>query len=489
MLPEETISCITNHIESYESLKNMALCSSQFHRISVPCLYSHVHLRNEDTSSFIHLRDLTALLLRKPEYAHHVRHFTLRDDFQTGTDDNFLEENMKQETTQLEIEEVFKEAIKKYSHSKEEEDKWLDDVARGGNEDALLGLLLPALFKLQRLDLCMPFGDAPYFMRLLTRVGQKQKPFDTAPTLLALNEIMNTASDEKYGIMLDYVPLYLGLPAIRGIYCHRVGSGDDDDTPHSDLAALERGTSSVVRLELKDCKINAPDIIQMLHAPVALENFVYELGWGHLSYCSHSFPAIQTGLDAQKGSLKNLWLDYAHDIEWLTDNSMDDLTPMSFLDFKALKHIRIGTVFIFGEEGELDDEGEREIRNRFVNILPPTIETFRITRCADHFERVLLAVEGLLEHKEQRFRHLQTIVLEAPWPHKKEFWEKTVALLKLANSKGVGMTTIDDKTVGEPSFGLDWPERKWGMDENIEWAEGYNALNTQMMMEVVDIQH
>lgn len=488
MLPEETISRIFNYIEYYESLKNLALCSSQFYRISVPCLYSHVHLRNEDTFAFVHLRDLTALLLRKPDYAQYVRRLTLRNSFETESRDDRSKDDKWEKAICFGVEDVFKEAIKKYSHSKEEEDKWLEDIARGGNEDALLGLLLPALFKLQRLDLCMPLGSTPYFTRLFTRVGQKQKPFDATPTLLALNEIMNTASDEKYGTMPDYVALYFGLPAIRGIYGHRVGSGDDDNEPQPDLAALEWGTSSAIRLELKDCKISAPDIIQMLQAPMALETFVYELGWGHLSYCSHRFPAIQTGLDAQKDSLENLWLDYAYDIEWLTDDNMDDLAPMSFADFQALKHIRIGTVFIFGEQGDLDDEEGRDVRNRFVNVLPPTIETLRITRCTDHFERVLLAVEGLLEQYEQRFAHLGAIVLEAPWPQKKEYWDRTAVLLQLADAKGVKMITMDDKTEGLSNY-RDCPERKWGMEENIEWAEGFDGINTQAVMEAVDIQH
>ncbi|KZP22942.1 hypothetical protein FIBSPDRAFT_1043291 [Athelia psychrophila] len=505
MLPEETISRIISDIESYEPLKNLALCSSQFHRITVPYLYSHVCLRDDgssqleehlykNTPSFIHLRNITVLLLRTPEYAQHVRRFTMREQFQTGSDIKIWEEIYERDDVVWEeIDEVLKEAIKTYSHSKEEEALWLRDVAEDRHEDALLALLLPALVKLKCLDLAMAAG-ANYFARLIKRVGRKEKPFDSSPSLSALTDIMNTVSDEEYGMAPSYFALYFDLPAVRSIYSHRLASANDEDDnapPELELAALDPGTSSVTHLELKDCKLHRTDIIRTLRSPKALTTFIYELGIG-LSYCGHNLPAILSGLETHKHSLENLWLDHPNGDEWRTDgDGMDDMTPIAFFaNFQVLRNVRIGTGFIFGEDDRKDfgDEERREVRRRLVEGLPPSIEMLRITHCADQFLRVLSAVEGLLEQKEKRFVYLKAIALEAPWSFMAEFWDRADTLLYLADTNGVRFTAMNDNTIAGPCYSPGWPERAWGMEEDIYWAHGFNGLNTREVMKVVDIR-
>lgn len=54
------------------------------------------------------------------------------------------------------------------------------DVA---NEDAVLALLLPALPKLQRVDLMMPYG-ANYVVRMFEKASKNMKPFHSQPNFL-----------------------------------------------------------------------------------------------------------------------------------------------------------------------------------------------------------------------------------------------------------------------------------------------------------------
>jgi len=87
-IPPEILFRILDFVESKSTLINWTLCSSQFYETGVPYLYRHIELYDDEDGQalygFPHLRSLASLLLRRPDLARLVRHFTMREAFNDG---------------------------------------------------------------------------------------------------------------------------------------------------------------------------------------------------------------------------------------------------------------------------------------------------------------------------------------------------------------------------------------------------------------------
>lgn len=378
---------------------------------------------------------------------------------------------------------VLGKAIQAFSQSDEEEIAWTSRL-KGDfteREDALLALLLPALANLQRLDLVVDDGESPCFTEMLDRIGQNARPFATQPALIALTEIFTTNDEDKYGMDCSIIAPYFLLPSLRRLYGHKIGSSDDDH--HPALAALKSGASSLTHLELRYCMINSPDIISMVHACKALKTFIYERGYGHLSYSNFSTTAVRKALVPTETSLESLWLDCCPGTTYCNDS--DDFAAItSFARFRTLKHLRVGLLILLGahfnssgnEEYDLDEENywdENFIIDqgpcRLVDMLPSTLETLYLTRCNGRISLMLIHLEKLLELKSERTPHLKKITFETAFDLKPYSFSRLDAL---AEKVGVDLCKIDTSCpVGE------WVDRGWGMDEDIFWALGLDGIN------------
>ena len=150
-LPPEITSHIIASIDSKPAIGSLALCSRRLNIVTAPYLYQHIELWGHDGTGkglpSARLRNLTSLLLERPDLAQHVRHFTMREWFSC--------EGHSGEGGQVEgPDQPIKTAIKAVSQSKEEEAEWLEEVSwnEATNEDAFLALLLPTLLNLEKLD-------------------------------------------------------------------------------------------------------------------------------------------------------------------------------------------------------------------------------------------------------------------------------------------------------------------------------------------------
>jgi hypothetical protein len=140
--------CIISFVPATSTLCNIARCSSVFYSLTVPVLYKHVDLYSLGCGNFPHLRTLTILLLTKPTIAQHVRQFTLRDLLSK------VQPNSNTERTKLDVEDVLTEAIIASSHSTDESEEWMMDLA-ADHPNAILAILLPTMVKLEKLDLML----------------------------------------------------------------------------------------------------------------------------------------------------------------------------------------------------------------------------------------------------------------------------------------------------------------------------------------------
>ncbi|MCJ1318397.1 hypothetical protein MMC15_003725 [Xylographa vitiligo] len=492
-LPAELVRSVVSNIDSNDTLCNVARTSHALHDIAIPFLYDHIALYDQEGGTrcfqFKKLRPLTLFLLNRPDLARLVHHFTMRHEPSTGY---FTKKRLEkgEPVYRLKVDGIFKDAIKAASHDEEEEKQWLQHMKWPDHGDATLALLLPVLPNLKSLDLMLMSG-CTYLDRMMRRVAMREKPFDKEPGFLALKDVMHTYCDEKYGMDVKYIGMFMRLPSIRRIFGHRMGSDDGvDGQADETLAALVTASSTVSHIELKDCKLHKRDLANMLRAPKALKTFIYEAGCGCLSECGMNFRAAVSALAPQVDYLEHLWLDFEHRYRPTWDDMIDDTTPIhSFTEFENLKVLKVAVVFIFGNEEFSSSQYEDWRQKKAYGLtgkFPRSLETLHLLHCEDNFELVLLSLEDMLEHKERDAPRLSKLVLEGPMLKEREWWNRTVHVARIGKAKGIDMITVN--TAGELS-GYDGAlERGWGMDREICWAEGVNSRNKYPPDEIVELQ-
>ena len=194
-LPFEIIGIIAANTESSVTLRNLACCSHAFYHLAIPYMYEHVelkphrknyclpgcHLRSEDV--YVYLRNFAYLLLERSDLASYVRHFTMSKDFSVGNKSRQLEREGHIVPT-VDVDNVFKSAIKTSSRSVDEKQLWLKHASWTDMDDSILALLLPVLINLTRLDLMAK--DSVYVERMIGRARQRKTPFNTQPAFTSL---------------------------------------------------------------------------------------------------------------------------------------------------------------------------------------------------------------------------------------------------------------------------------------------------------------
>ncbi|MCJ1282638.1 hypothetical protein MMC26_001963 [Xylographa opegraphella] len=493
-LPLEILRIIVSFVDSDDTLCNMARVCHTLYDITIPFLYDHIALYDREGCpgeyEFKTLRPLTLLLLKRPDLARLVHHFTARESFSAGF---MTEKQIKQGEpfNRLKVDDVFKDAIEAASHDEAEKKQWLEQITWPDHADAILALLLPALPNLESLDLMLGMFGCTYFEKMMQRAGMREKPFDKDRGFLALKDVMHAWDNDKYGMGVEYIGMFMRLPSIERIFGHRVGSDDRVGAePDATLAALQTASSTVSHIELKNCKLDERDLANMLRAPKALKTFIYEVGWGYLSYCDMVFGAAVSALAPQVHYLENLWLDFESWVRPEWNDQTDDTTPIrSFAQFEILKVLKVAIVFIFGEleasSSQRKDWKESELRG-LTGKFPRSLETLHLLHCEDNFELVLLALENMLKHKERDVPRLSKLVFEGLVLNAKEWWDRMMYLTQLSKTKGVEMVTV---TVPEGASRHEGGvERGWGMDRDIFWGECVDETNVYRPEEVVDWQ-
>ena len=227
VLPEEMICHILSFINSKRCLSNLSSCSKSLHQTVLPFLFRHLEYDTKQYGGipyFPHLRGLTSLFLHKPEYASFVRHLTMRNTLHGDNYFGYKQQNEDFIIDTVEVEEVLETTIKASSHSNEEATEWLHYASYKTSSDALMAILLPLLNRLEKLDIML--GDnLKYFKRTLSRIGAKEKPFDTKSALTTLTDVTLTCHNmgDGRGMEPTFLSLFIYLPAIKAVYAYYVG--------------------------------------------------------------------------------------------------------------------------------------------------------------------------------------------------------------------------------------------------------------------------
>ena len=407
----------------------------------------------------------------------------MRPHFDTGPFEPVLRPITIEEANALDLPSEVKNAINDASYSDQDAADWLRDVYLR-NEDAILSLLLTTLTNLETLDLEVPAWP-DYLERTLMRAGRRDRPFHKSGALAKLTQACWFHHDNMYGGKLAQG--LFALPSLRSLFLHRIGSEANyiDFTPPSVLANLESNSSPIEHLELHNCRIKNNDVRDIFRVPRTLKTFIYSVGWGHLSEHGVSLPLLYEGLQQHRETLENLWLDTPDgDIEWLPD--IDDTSPLgSFRDFTKLKRLRLAAVFIFDQNYvDFTDEEEDQLTNALVNLVPPNLETLHISHCEEYPYFLASALKRLRVHPDRPER-LTPITLETTRVGL-ECHGEDLSVARYQSDKAGILVTILDNLDGTTYEGHPKVERKWGMDEDIEWGECGSECNQRPIYPKID---
>lgn len=457
-LPPEIVSCVVANIESKLSLCNLARCSHQFYLHTIPHLYYHIKIQEavrQREQQNGQLRDLASLLIRRPDLAMLVRHFTLHAVLPSSPRIGpFKKSEEHVRPGFVEVDQAFKTAISIFSESKTEEHNWLRQLSHThrGHRDLILALLLAALPKVEELVLNLETQfDTPCLERMIRRAAHRERPFDIQPSFRALKIYQHTHSI-GYAQTTGCMDSLLRLPLIQKI------SGSFRNQTKRDhalkktividkaLAELDSSSSPLASLDLSACVMTPIDLGHMLRVPKALKTMFYRL----LPYTCVTLTDICHALGPQKNCLESLGFVYDNKYYQIDDVEYrrEAFGPMtSFVGFKSLKVFKTPVFSL-----EKTENGTE--RHKLINIFPPSLETLHLTHFQACSESILEALEHLIAQKSpQHIPSLKTIILEGPkiiYPSlaKPMWWTGTPNttmgnLSRVAAAQGVSIDTIE----------------------------------------------
>lgn len=429
-LPPELLTRIIANVKSQHTLYNLALSSRQLYSYSIPYLYQHITIQEEKQQSG-QLRNLTSLLIQRPDLAKLVQYFALHtapfvhackysEDPKYSGDFEYFKESDGHASARIgKGAQAFKTAVSAWNLSKEEQIDWLEQLTcprSWCHHDSVLALLLPALPKVKNVVLDLKFGHETHRLeRMIQRSVRKKKPFNIQQPFEALTVFACPHSQPGQQIhTIHFLALLLKLPAIQEISgCFNSQLGEFFSHvrfPPRDPVKIDSSSSSVTSLDLAAYALSEADFIQVLQAPKALRTLFYTVDPPNGLKSEYIHHALGT----QKDILESFSLDYDNSFEELfvreTMSSLGELDYFrvikSFTSFNALRVLKIAVLFFFTSTNWANC-------HKLINIFPPSLEVLHLTRFQGRFECLLEAVDHLLASKSsQHISSLKRVILE-----------------------------------------------------------------------------
>lgn len=277
--------------------------------------------------------------------------------------------------------------------------------------DLILALLLPALLKVEKLVLRLDMNhryESCYLEEMMRRAARRESPFDVQPLFEALTSFVY--SDDLFNARsTGFIASLLKLPAIRTISggfgnmwnqtIHEDDSISGVGIPDESLIVLDSSSSPLTSLDLDDRRLSRADLRHILRAPKALKTLCYKLSPHEFV----KFTDLRDALRPQEMCLESLGLD----LKYEKDGTSDLLGPMkAFSSLNALKVFKIPAGLLV----TTDNGAERD---NLINIFPPNLDALHLTHFQAGFERLLEALEHLLEQKSPRqIPSLRSLIVE-----------------------------------------------------------------------------
>ena len=468
-----------------KTLANLAACSRQLHALVIPQLYRHVQLWAskkpfDGIGPCRSLRPLAVLLLRRPDLAAMVQRFSL--ECRLISSQPFVRDKNK-------LDQVLVDALRKRNLKSKAEAHWLFHLRRKGYHQYTVALLLPALWRLQVLELTGV--DTQRIQFLLERPSL---PREVGGVNAQLSYVMHAHPS------VQFVAALLRIPSVRRLRCKAL---DDRLQVSKAVSQQEAGTSNVSRLELIDSNVFGVNLGHILLIPRKLEVFVMDsvrFQWPTFPF--PSFPRslnMRDALELHKENLTTLWLGgkdpntYCSGIA--SSGYIADLRP-----FINVRRLGVTPEYLIGNKNETrqdianaagvllhavsDDKVKDFDQARCVplrGLLPLSIETLAIcpisarsdaSVCRYYGRRLIAALKDLLRDRPRSLRSMRLTgdISGAPW-----IWEGLVSLMELCEIEGVTVLVVDTKQWDvlpnhTESELVDW--EMWDVSHELGMVEG-----------------
>ena len=404
-LSNELLSLIIENIPAQSTLFSLFLCSKHLSGLVRPRLYASVTF-NYPHQSFERLYGLAHAVLRSPENALYVRHFAIRC-WITHDELNYRPEGRLSPSAGLDFD-YLETVVRRYSHSETDTANWMDDL-RKGVEDALLVLVLPALVRLEHVELSTPHG-AGYYERMLVQVRNGPRGSDSFLCFNSLTTLTVSWWATENGLQFSQLRPFFTIPSmrsLRGTSIIEAEKSNHDDDPVS--ALLLPHSSGITDISLGTSNLGPEDFEEIFQACKCIKSFRYQHADGGIGYHEFSTASIARALPAAKHDLEELCVENA-DIHFCLDGFPEEnILIGSLTGFIALRSVRTQPSVLLGPE--------RPATVHLNEVLPHSLESLHFIGCVDDEEVmvVLGELEILLAEKTSRFPRLSKIICERPF--------------------------------------------------------------------------
>ena len=510
-LPEELLSTICS-FSPQSSLLNLAQCSKTLHRIAIPHLYAHISFRTWESPFLL---PFAWRVFTSAQHAKYVRSLAVSvasgmsspvdvwddDDREAkrpwlassrGRRGGSGDENAEEENKQM-VEKTLKKVCVQHTIDEQDAEEMFNMVKSGGNDIAIVVLMIAHLHNLRTLDFCYcSISTSKTLLRALDLVtrgprslksGQSSPQQDHPLSFSKPLDIMVSGDDDKYPNHSLHVAAFLNLPNIRSLYAWKSGDSDwDDSMPRDDaFFKLKPRSCAVEYMELRCSKLYHEHFDYLLNAliPAKLKTFIYEVGctWAWVSV--HHKKMIES-LAPHYETLECLEFSHESFYPYQFGNDTEEPVPISFKCFQNLKKLKVAPVYIWGE-GPLDKEapnGAITKRDMLQNALPGTLEELWITRVdtehrnTHYIQEILLpALSYVVGNSKSDFPQLTRLYLTFSGTDPYLGWLNALYGISLV-AKNYGITVFI-KLCGDSRQGFD-EQRRWGWYEEVEWEWCYH---------------
>ncbi|KAL9577775.1 MAG: hypothetical protein Q9212_006152 [Teloschistes hypoglaucus] len=311
---------------------------------------------------------------------------------------------------------------------------------------AVIFLLTPDL---EILDITQPCWNSHWLRHLMKRaVDSIPAPEGQLLPFQKLRIIGCTPGNLADVPMVDLLCDYVQLSSVQEICVHNCQRHDTFMRGDGERIPVEFRSSTMERLQIRDCHLSSSQLNTVLRACGRLKTFVYEFSWMYMEDTPAVVQNTTKALVRMRASLENLWLDFQDDLSEcdtfaIVPGHMPLLSPLR--ELKNLKNLKIGLWAVFESTdkeisrvpGTADAESELpDLRT----ILPVSLENIYFGRTRNRLWLIVLALAKLLRSKASFVPNLKVVSIEffeidmddkAPW------WSDLADLENLAASVSV----------------------------------------------------